>query len=249
MIIYIILFLLLLLLILCRKKDEIVFEELYINDEDLNSYVICIDDKRFNVARKNLSKYFPNLKKYNAIVIKDIDPKLLSISGLRSIFYDKHRKTHADLGSLGAVGCALSHYNLWSKIEKNSGMYIFESDAICTENPIKYVNKFIKENNNFHILLFGEFNYEKSDNKKKIIKVNDRFYGLHGYYITYEGAQLLSKYMFPIEQQVDSYISDILLLQKKLNIELNIYIINPGICYQKNDFGTLIQTKSVYNLI
>jgi GR25 family glycosyltransferase involved in LPS biosynthesis len=125
-------------------------------------------------------------------------------------------------------------------------MYIFESDAVCIENPIKYVNNFKKD---FHILLFGGFDHVKSNSKRNIIKVNDRFYGLHGYYITYEGAQILSKYMFPIEQQVDSYISDILLLQKKLNIELNIYIINPGICFQKNNFGTLIQTKSVYNLI
>jgi GR25 family glycosyltransferase involved in LPS biosynthesis len=248
MIIYIILFLLL-VLILCKKKKKVYQKELYINDEDLNSYVICVNDKTFNVARKNLSKYFPNLKKYDAVVIKNIDnydPKLLSISALRSIFYDKQRKTHADLGSLGAVGCALSHYNIWSKIEKDSGMYIFESDAVCIENPIKYVNNFKKD---FHILLFGGFDHVKSNSKRNIIKVNDRFYGLHGYYITYEGAQILSKYMFPIEQQVDSYISDILLLQKKLNIELNIYIINPGICFQKNNFGTLIQTKSVYNLI
>lgn len=248
MIIYIILFLLL-VLILCKKKKKVYQKELYINDEDLNSYVICVNDKTFNVARKNLSKYFRNLKKYDAVVFKNIDDydsKLLSISALRSIFYDKQRKTHADLGSLGAVGCALSHFNLWSKIEKDSGMYIFESDAVCIENPIKYVNNFTKD---FHILLFGGFDPVKKNSKQNIIKVNHRFYGLHGYYITYEGAQILSKYMFPIEQQVDSYISDILLLQKKLNIELNIYIINPGICFQKNDFGTLIQTKSVYNLI
>jgi GR25 family glycosyltransferase involved in LPS biosynthesis len=245
MIIYIIL-ILLFIIILCKKKKKVYQKELYINNKDLNSYVICVDDKTFNVAYKNLSKYFPDLKKYDAVVMKNIDDYVVSISGLRSIFYDKNRKTHADLGSLGAVGCALSHYNLWSKIEKDSGMYIFESDAICKENPIPYVNNFSKD---FHILLFGTFDEAKQDVKQNIIKVDDRFYGLHGYYITYEGAQLLSKYMFPIEQQLDSYISDLILLQKKLNIELNIYIINPGICFQKNNFGTLIQTKSVYNLI
>lgn len=215
----------------CNKKK---------NNEE--SYVICVDDKRFNVAYNNLSKYFPNLKKYDAIVIENIDKydqKLLSISGLRSIFHDTNRNTHADLGSLGALGCALSHYNLWQKVEKGKGMYIFESDAVCIDNPIKYVN------GNFHILLFGNYNEDVSKEKRNIIKVNDRFYGMHGYYITYEGAQLLSKYMFPIEQQVDSYISDLILLQKKLNIELNVYIVNPGICFQKNDFGTLIQTKNV----
>lgn len=239
-----ILFILLILILYtkteCIKNEEENYE--YFNDE---SYVICVDNKRFNVAYyNNLSKYFPNLKKYDAIVIQDINkynPELLSISGLRSIFHDINRNTHADLGSLGALGCALSHYNLWQKVEKGKGMYIFESDAVCIENPIKYVNGF----NNFHILLFGDFNKNITKQKRNIIKVNNRFYGMHGYYITYEGAQLLSKYMFPIEQQVDSYISDLILLQKKLNIELNVYIINPGICFQKNDFGTLIQTKKV----
>jgi GR25 family glycosyltransferase involved in LPS biosynthesis len=239
----ILLFIILVLLYLFTYKQKNIYCESYVIEEDL-SYVICLDEERFNVAYKNLSKYFPNLKKYEAIVIENIneyDQKLLSISGLRSIFYDENRNTHADLGSLGAVGCALSHYNLWQKVEKGKGMYIFESDAVCIDNPIKYVNNL----NNFHVLLFGSFEKVDTAEKRNIIKVNNRFYGMHGYYITYEGAQLLSKYMFPIEQQIDSYISDLILLQGKLNIKLNIYIVNPSICFQKNDFGTSIQTKTL----
>jgi hypothetical protein len=69
MIIYIILFILL-VLILCKKKKKIYQKELYINDEDLNSYVICVNNKTFNVAYKNLSKYFPNLKNMMLLLLK-----------------------------------------------------------------------------------------------------------------------------------------------------------------------------------
>lgn len=223
------------------------YENFSLNDND-NVYVICLNNTVFSVAKKNLTKFFPNIKKFDAIKGADItgfDPTLISVSGYRSIFYDEKRLTHADLGSQGAVGCALSHATLWSRIKENEGMYIFESDGVCVSNPVPYVNAFLQTENP-HILLFGSF--AKSDpniNTRYIKKVNNRFFGMHGYYITYACAQILLKYLYPIEQQVDSYISDLLLLKDITGIELNIYIIDKGLCHQENHFGTSIQTKSV----
>lgn len=218
-------------------------------------YVISLTDSVFLKAKDNLSPYFPPkiapIQKFDAIKGSSLitfDPKLISIGGYRSVLYDENRKTHADLGSMNAVGCALSHSSLWRMVKKGSGMYIFESDAICDENPMPYVEEFLKTKNP-HMLLFGTIGRSKDITKSGIRKVNHRFYGLHGYYITYEGAQLLLKYMFPIEQQVDSYISDLLLLDTVNNpfvhFGLNVYIISPGICYQYNQDGTSIQTKIV----
>lgn len=221
--------------------------------EKKNAYIISLNNELFNKAKDRLSPFFPEINKFDAIKGSSLiafDPKLMSIGAYRSILYDEHRKTHADLGSINAVGCALSHAALWRMVPKGEGMYIFESDAICSKDPSLYVEEFLK-NKNPHILLFGPIPKDITDDTQNIIKkVTNRFYGLHGYYITYEGAQLLLKYMFPIEQQVDSYMSDLLLLDTVndpvVHFGLNVYIISPGICYQRNENGTSIQTKKVY---
>jgi GR25 family glycosyltransferase involved in LPS biosynthesis len=172
----------------------------------------------------------------------------MTIGAYRSVLYDVKRRAHADLGSINAVGCAQSHATLWKQIKPGQGMYIFESDALLTENPEPYVKEFLKTNNP-HMLLFGPIGRSKITTVPKIKRVNYHFFGTHGYYITYEGAQLLLKYFYPIEQQIDSYISDLILIDtindKDVHFGINVYIINPGISYQYNVDGSSIQTKQV----
>jgi GR25 family glycosyltransferase involved in LPS biosynthesis len=222
-----------------------------VNDD---AYIISLNDRLFNMAKTNLSKHLSvHMKKFNAIKgssLTEFNPKMITIGAYRSILYNIKRRTHADLGSINAVGCALSHASLWKMIKPGKGMFIFESDAILKEDPIPYVDEFLKTDNP-HILLFGSLGrpIPRTREKSKIKKVNYHFFGMHGYYITYEGAQLLLKYFYPIEQQVDSYISDMILIDNvndsNVHFGINVYIINPGICYQYNINGTSIQTKPV----
>ena len=79
-----------------------------------------------------------------------------------------------------------------------------------------------------------------------ITKINTRTYGLHAYYITNECAKILLKNAFPIEQQLDSYISDMLLLSQDINSiipPLNFYVCR-NLCGQYMHTSYL-QTKIV----
>ena len=136
----------------------------------------------------------------------------LTIRAKRSILLDTIRETHADLGTSNAIGCSLSHITLWKKIvdENLKGLYIFESDAVCTKDFNEYLNLFLKEDNP-HVLFFGIIG-RPTGLSQNISKIPGRFYGTHAYYITQEGAKLLLQYAMPIEQQIDSYISDLNLL-------------------------------------
>jgi GR25 family glycosyltransferase involved in LPS biosynthesis len=130
-------------------------------------------------------------------------------------------------------------------IKKGEGMYIFESDAILVKNPAPFVQQFLTSCKNPHMLLLGSFEKHMDSDSYELNKIEGQFFGLHGYYITYTGAQILLKYLFPIEYQIDSYISNLLLLHEFMEIELNIWRVNPSICYQNNLEGTTIQTKNV----
>ena len=220
------------------------------NSSNVPAYVICLSDKVYQQALKNIN--IPNLQKFDAVKgsTLDINKVDVTIRAKRDILLDSVRETHADLGTLNGIGCYLSHITLWAKVvdENLKGMYIFESDAVCTNNFNEYLDLFLQEDNP-HALFFGIIG-RPTGLTDKISKIPGRFYGLHAYYITYEGAKLMLQFARPIEQQLDSYLSDINLLsndpQNKLNMEpLNLYVVNDYQCNQKNTEGTSIQIKRV----
>lgn len=232
----------------------LLFSEPFVNDnrfKNTEAYVICMSDAIYTDAKKKLAnKVMPlELQKFDAVkgselgdVIKNRE--ILTIGALYDITVPDNRRTHAELGSKNAIGCYLSHTALWTKLidSKRDGFFIFESDAVCQQNVIKTLSEFkIKD---FDILFFGNFGFPSD--KSKFKKINARFYGTHAYYITAKGAEKCLKYAFPIEQQIDSYLSDLVLLnEKKKNTieEVKFYTINT--CNQHNPNGTSIQTKKV----
>jgi len=77
--------------------------------EEIPAYVICLSDKVYQQALKNIN--LPNLQKFDAIKGSSLDPNKLdlTIKAKRSILLDTIRETHADLGTINGVGCYLSH--------------------------------------------------------------------------------------------------------------------------------------------
>jgi len=221
--------------------------------ENSEAYIISLSDDLYESAVEKLEKTgIRNFKKFNAIsgsTLTDFvkNPNYVSVKGYYDISIPVYRNAHSDLGSINAVGCYMSHVKIWEKIihEKLSGSFIFESDAVCDENLFLFTELFLKKPNP-HIIFFGYFGNVIKD-VGPISKLNGRFLGMHSYYITNEGAKLFLKNAFPIEQQIDSYISDIIMLSQEHNSiieEVNIYI-TDNICIQNNTKGTSIQTKSV----
>jgi len=218
--------------------------------KEQEAFIICLSDKLFDTAKKNIqwSSKLPILQKFDAIKGSELSEtyikSIITLKSQRDIYISPKRFSHADLGSKGAIGCSLSHASIWYNIVKNNlkGAYIFESDAVCTSVPsMELMENFF--NKKGHLLFFGLLSSYKISSDDPIYKVNERFYGTHGYYITNEGARICLSYFFKIEQQIDSYLVDLMFLKL-----LDIYVLSKQICFQRNLNGSTIQTKGIYNI-
>jgi glycosyl transferase family 25 len=190
----------------------------------IETYIISLkkDEINCNNVIKNLENSgIKNIKKFNAINGKDLSMTLeqigykhpfvnVSLSGQYSIY--NGRKEHKELTSKGAIGCYLSHVLLWKKLveSENEYMLIFEDDIVPLYiNSNEKINELLNESNcDFDILLLGcncrdKNKIEVSKNINKCIF----FFELHSYIISKKAAKELLKYIYPIDMQIDSYIS------------------------------------------
>ena len=146
--------------------------------------------------------------------------KQIETTGFRSKHYQLTR---------GAIGCYLSHVKVWKDIvEKgHKNGLIFEDDVTLPENMYeRMMNSMKGVPDDWDVLLFG-FHCKECENVKNYRKV-DRFILLHCYAISYSGIvkMLKTNSLFPITQQIDSYMSE---LSPDI---LNIYTVKNPIIHQ-----------------
>lgn len=139
----------------------------------------------------------------------------------------------------GAVGCYLSHLNLYKYIASSNKPYgiIFEDDVVINKDVFEKLNKYVAlVPNNWDILLLSCFcivcdTYSHYYN-------TERFFNLHGYIIKKESAkmiyELLDKQL--IKQQIDSELSDLV-----ANGKVKIYCLKDSLAKQGMMFETTIQ--------
>ena len=234
---------------------DIMLDPLYKKLEETDAFIISMSDTLFETAKKRLDDTaLKNIKKFDAVKGSTLntfiaDTEYVTVKAHYDITVAENRRSHAELGTINAIGCYMSHITLWKQLADSDkdGMFIFETDALCISNVIVPTIKFLHDPETAthpHILFFGNFHRLDKDSPMK--KIKSRFYGMQSYYITKEGAKRCLENAFPIEEQIDSYLSDLLLLSMKPNsgVEpLNFYIIN--LCMQYNVNGTSIQTKQI----
>lgn len=141
-------------------------------------------------------------------------------------FYTKYlmltgRHDHMQLSTPGMLGCLLSHMQLWQSVLPNETVAIFEEDAyvdllsaermhvlsVDVERLGLGWDVFLLESGH-NLIASGEWislgelaancSYQPSSNKVCT------WFGTRGYLITYQGAQHLLRYVYPISVQVDS---------------------------------------------
>ena len=122
-----------------------------------------------------------------------------------------YRTKHYQL-TKGAIGCYLSHVNLWNEIKKNNikNTLIFEDDVNLPNNINQLINNEIKHiPSDWDIILLGHI-ILKGKKYKNYYKV-ERFWLLHSYIINIGAVNkiLNSNTLFPMSQQIDSYLSEI----------------------------------------
>jgi len=151
----------------------------------------------------NFKKFgFTNIHHFKAIDGKQFKPadllqkKLITVRAYNDFIHGRHE--HAGLPSLGAVGCALSHYNLWKLCisQKWPCIIIAEDDCVFRKKPTqKNINDITSAINKPN----GIFVSEKIS--------NNNFMGSHLYFASLTACKTLLENFLPIDIQVDSYIS------------------------------------------
>lgn len=147
----------------------------------------------------------------------------ISLRAKRNI-KDKFRRDHEDLNTTGAIGCYLSHVEIWKKVVNNSEPYaiVFEDDAAI---PADFMQRFDTAYTEMNLLAgipdlwtFSNpwpFYYKTKgrpmpsdipENVRGNWVLNTGPGGTGGYFITKEGAKKLLETAFPIDIQVDLYI-------------------------------------------
>jgi GR25 family glycosyltransferase involved in LPS biosynthesis len=158
--------------------------------------------KSLRIHRENAT----NGRKLNYLT----DPRISPQSRLNIMRND--RRTHRELATMGAVGCSISHANIWKKIVASGAPYavVMEDDARFDFPLLQKINEVAKTiPDSAKLWLFGMYKpnmiHEPFPNSKwsKVYQ----FTASHAYLITREMAKKLLEQVFPVEMHVDHYMS------------------------------------------
>lgn len=140
----------------------------------------------------------------------------LSMTQLEHFGYLEFSKKYDGFGTLPAFGCALSHYGIYKDIMESDEPYslILEDDAVISpdlEHCLKSLKSFLDNlSDPAAILLTPDFFFNKNDvvySDGRLTKLMKVQYGYmtSGYIVNKQGAQLLSKKLFPIKYLADEW--------------------------------------------
>jgi GR25 family glycosyltransferase involved in LPS biosynthesis len=177
---------------------------------------------------------------------KLISENIIGNIGIKSI-KNQNRIYHYELPNINAVGCFLSHYNIWKLILNTEGdnFIIFEDDTQFNDISLIEINyrvSLLPNNWDIYLLSNNNFCYSRIKINKNLFKIK-RFFLTNSYIINKKGIKKIfnSNTLFPINQQIDSYLSDL-----TDDFNLNIYCHNNYKYYkQSQDFITDIQDNAV----
>lgn len=229
-----------------------------------SSYVINLDRRpeRYKVVKKILDENgFPFVKRFSAIDASKIPKQYIDsiITNDVKRYLDKDIKIRTEHSQVtkGAIGCYLSHINLWNKLVNSDKEYmlIFEDDADIVGHLIDVISDIINsiKNNNIDIFLLHAIcpdilNREHLCHSKNpdfyiyakktilpIFKIN-YFWSNAAYIISKKAAYKLLDKALPINEQIDHYMSNSI-----WNLNLKIYTTFPGLAKQNDIFSTDIQ--------
>lgn len=197
------------------------------NVRELNSFIINLETKpeQYTILKNQLSDYgFNNIERWNATVGKNLVPVINKTTQLSEnevpvtlqayVDLNEGRTLHRSLSSKGALGCYMSHVNIWKWLLNQPNIdkvVVFEDDAIIvSKDNIEKLNKSLNSIvQPFDFFSFGYLNADRGETysiNEYINLYKGEFWGLQAYIITKSGAEKLLRYIFPIDVQIDSYI-------------------------------------------
>ena len=204
-----------------------------------NYKTICVNLKRRPDRREQMIKRFEsanitNYEFFDAVDGTKLDPN--------DEAYNLFKHSNTGVFKPGAVGCALSHYNIWKNIvsdDKYNPYVIFEDDATLSQNFKSELEKFLSDmTHDTSIVHIGNHIHSNHPETKKWLNIyrHDTSYTIHplnktmygggtfGYIITKEGARKLLNYIWEngIQHEIDCLI---------LKSNFNLYETRPHIVF------------------
>ena len=162
-----------------------------------------------------------NIQHFKAVNGKKMDLKLLYNSGelsTHSLYtIQNSRCSGIDMHSKGAIGCYLSHYELWKyAIEQNIPYIMIAEDDFRMKNvKPEYIESIQNQIYKFHnqtpksvyLMDYHSSNLRYTSLDSSHFNIIDRFYGTGCYIISLEACRELVRKALPMSTQVDSYMS------------------------------------------
>lgn len=148
------------------------------------------------------------IQRFPAIVGADADLTVWldepTILELNIIDERKYRTRHYQL-TRGAVGCFISHYQLYKRVDNMS--LILEDDFALSPNITNEISYILANPpRDWDIILLGYSAMIQYDDAFPYIKVKS-FWGMQGYLINRKGADKIIAAVDKIDAQIDSYLS------------------------------------------
>jgi GR25 family glycosyltransferase involved in LPS biosynthesis len=167
-----------------------------------------------------------HLRQFSAVNGKKLDymkDRRISVRTRLNIFRN-YRRSHHEIATLGAVGCSLSHIQIWKKFLASGAKHclIFEDDAILTESTFDDIDRlFPKLPSDWGVWVLGYYKPNLIYQPYHVKPWNQvyRFTATHAYLITREAAKKLLADALPIESHIDHYMGDVSILNKTLVLE------------------------------
>ena len=133
----------------------------------------------------------------------DIEP--LAYSTLLESMRQGHRRAHDEL-TPGAVGCALSHVGV-SRLALSRGLTrfaVFEDDAELPECVLSLMERATAEApTGWHCILLGWSGAPPAVPVGSLLQPVEKFWALHSYMLSAEGAQLMVRLNTPVRTHAD----------------------------------------------
>jgi GR25 family glycosyltransferase involved in LPS biosynthesis len=171
---------------------------------------------RLEKMKENIYPLFPNIQRFSAV-----DSKKMSITDFKEVVDSKSlpavlenkRTYHEELGS-GAVGCYLSHVELWMRsLQLNKKILIFEDDTYLMKNKLEELEQGkINIPKDYDVLLlsaqvFNSRDIKGNSHSTESVQQVYKFFGLGAYIVTPQFVHKIYPFLFPIKYQIDALMS------------------------------------------
>tara|TARA_B100002019_G_C21274915_1_gene604890 strand:+ start:16749 stop:17507 length:759 start_codon:yes stop_codon:yes gene_type:complete len=205
----------------------------------------------FESQQKQSSLLDKQCKRYEAVYGENLDiriiPKEIISEKAKNEIKQKSQSTYGISLTYGSAACALSHYLIYEECSKRNKPYlIFEDDIIINETFDKNLSYLLTSIHNENLdteydIIYLGYNeipgFQKNILNNAIAKPRGLITGLYGYILSNKGAAKILKYVFPLQQQIDSSISN--------NIEkFTLLCSNIRMVGVRTDFGSRTQSAS-----